>query len=133
MDFSTLLSSGSLLYVGLGVVVLLIIVLLYKLFFGKKESAAAPSLATQSAAASVTTETQAVTQSAEVLPSTEVINQMPVVETTPTLPVAEAPKAEVPPLSSWKPSQEAAPIPAKDDVVAVGAPVSESVAEKPAQ
>lgn len=133
MDFSTLLSSGPLLYVGVGVIVLLIIVLLYKLFSSKTESAPSPAITTQAAAVSVATETQTVAQPAETLPSTEVINQMPVAEPAATLPVVETPKAEVPPLSSWKPSQEAAPIPAKDDVAEAQALVGESVPEKPVQ
>jgi hypothetical protein len=126
MDFSTLLSSESLLYVGLGVIVLLVIVLASFLFKGKP--AAAPTPVTASINVAATTATQAVTQQAEVLPSTEVVNQMPVVEQAQTLPTNEAPKAAVPPLSSWKPSQEAAPLPANDDSSAASTTVAESVA-----
>lgn len=131
MDFSTLLSSESLLYIGLGVIVLLIIVL--ATFFFKGKPAVIPTPVAASTNVAATTTTQAVTQPAEVLPSTEVVNQMPAVEQAQTLPATEAPKGELPPLSSWKPSQEAAPIPANDGPTTAPATVGESVAGTSAQ
>ncbi len=131
MNFSTLLSSEALLYVGLGVIFLLVIVLSSFLFKGK--SVAVPTSVATSTNLTATTTTQAVTQPVEVLPSTEVINQTPVAGPDVTLPVADTPKAVVPPLSSWKPSQEAAPIPANDDTTASPTSVGESVTGAQAQ
>ncbi len=130
MDFSTLLSSGSLLYVGLGVAVLLVIILAVFLFRGKPATPAPEGGAP--AAVTTSTETQAISQPTETLPSTEVVNQMPVVEQAATQP-AEVPKGEVPPLSSWKPSQEAAVIPANDDSTAAPSTVGDSVSSSSAQ
>lgn len=129
MDFSILLSPGSLLYVGIGAAILLIIIFTAFLF-KEKSSEATESTIAVSSNVSVAVGTQAVTQSTEALPSTEVVNQTPVIEPVATLPVSEASKTEVPPLSSWKPSQEAAPIPVKDDVADAGISVSESSSEK---
>lgn len=128
MDFSTLLSSGSLLYVGIGATVVLIVILTTSLFRGRS-SASAPAVAT-SAAVSGASESQAVAEPTESLPSTEVVNQMPAVEQASTQPV-QMPKGEVPPLSSWKPSQEAAPIPSNDDSIIPPSTIGESVSSAP--
>ncbi len=121
MDFSTLLPSGSLLYVGIGAVILLVILAAF-LFKGKSVVAQTQA----STDVTTTTESQAVTQPLETLPSTDLAQQMPVVESSASLPVAETQKATVPPLSSWKPSQEAAPLPASDDSSAASVPLDDS-------
>lgn len=130
MDLSTLLSSESLLYVGLGVVALLIAILSYFLFKTKPSAEGAPVAVT--VAASVATESQAVTQPTESLPSTEVLNQTPTVEQAAAAKV-EVLKGEVPPLSSWKPSQEAAVIPASDDSTDLPSTVGESISSPSTQ
>ncbi len=130
MDLSTLLSSESLLYVVLGVVALLVAILSYFLFKTKPSVEVAPVAVT--AVASAVTVAQAVTQPTESLPSTEVVNQMPTVEHA-TVSKVEVPKGEVPPLSSWKPSQEAAVIPASDDSTGAPSTVGESISSPSTQ
>ncbi len=128
MDFSSLVSSGSLLYIiGGGVCVVLVIVLIFiTMSKGGTSATSSPLSDTNGATPATTVESQSLASNEQILPSNEVLDPLPVaVNTNATTPAMDVSKGEIPPLSSWKPSQDAAPIPA-EDTSSASAPLSET-------
>lgn len=128
MDFSTLFSAENFLYIigGSICVVLFIIVVLIKVF--KNGPAENAPLVVGSATPTPVTESQSLSKEEQILPSTEVIDAAPVVvATNAATPAIEVSKGEIPPMSSWKPSQEAAPIQSEDTQDTPPATIEESV------
>ncbi len=128
MDFSTLFSAENFLYIigGSICVVLFIIVVLIKVF--KNGPAESAPLVVGSATPTPVTESQSLSKEEQILPSTEVIDAAPVVvATNAATPAIEVSKGEIPPMSSWKPSQEAAPIQSEDTQDTPPTTIEESV------
>lgn len=128
MDFSTLFSAENFLYIigGSICVVLFIIVVLIKAF--KNGPAENAPQVVGSATPTPVTESQSLSKEEQILPSTEVIDAAPVVVATNAVtPAIEVSKGEIPPMSSWKPSQEAAPIQSEDTQDTPPTTIEESV------
>lgn len=111
MDFSTLFSSGNTLYIIGAVVIVILVIELFVILSKKSPVNQAITATTIPVAPSATTETQAVTKEESVLPSTTIAETSPaVMDQNTSAVIAEPAKAVIPPLSSWKPSEVAAPI-----------------------
>ncbi|MBP6888448.1 MAG: hypothetical protein KBC21_01975 [Candidatus Pacebacteria bacterium] len=132
MDLSFLLLSGTSLYI-VGAVVCVVVVLLL-VVFGKKSEQGSTSVASPVATTpSVTTESQSLAQEESILPSTTMAETSPlVIETLSSItPPIAVNKGEIPPLSSWKPSETVVPIKSEEVVVGSSETLQESVEQKP--
>lgn len=134
MDFSTLFSSGNSLYIIGGVVLVIVLIEVVVIFSKKSPVNQALSAAVAPATPSVGTETQAVAKEESILPSTAIAETSPAIMEQNTAAVSLEPvKAAIPPLSSWKPSEVAAPIKVEDGVENAASNTSIATEEKPVQ
>jgi hypothetical protein len=118
MNFSSLLSSWSLLYaVGGGVCVVFIIVFILVKILNPKQSSQVQTFNLAEVAVSTALPSQALTKEGSILPSTNVMDIAPVVIANNAASASvEINKGEIPPLSSWKPNQEAVSFKSEDGV-----------------
>lgn len=128
MDFSTLFSPENTLYIIGGVICVVLVIMLVLIKVIKGGQVANVPTVSESASPTVTTQSQSLTEEEKILPSTEVLDIAPVsVTTNATTPAIEVSKGEIPPMSAWKPSQEAVHIQSEDGQDVPPTTIEESV------
>lgn len=127
MDFLLLTSTELSLLIGAVIVIILIIIAVVVLLLGGKKEAVSGEATSLNSPTEV--QSHMPTGSVQTIPSTEKADILPSTESVNILPTNEMTNGAVPPISSWKPSEHAAPLPVQNDIEEP-APLSDTVQEK---